>query len=66
MSTETTLKAISAGITIVNSLISISENSAKYRQMVTEAISEGRDLSEEDLAELREEAQSAINEARKD
>ncbi|MDX1496954.1 MAG: hypothetical protein R3352_05315 [Salinisphaeraceae bacterium] len=66
MSTANTLKIISGAITVINGLISLTENSAKYRQMVANAIAEGRDVSEAELDSLESSAREAIARAGED
>lgn len=66
MSTTNTLAIISSTISVLNGLISLSENSSKYREMVAKAIAGGENLSEEQLADLKQDALDAIAEARKD
>lgn len=66
MSTAATLKTISGAISVINGLISLTENSAKYRQMVANAIAEGRDISEAELNALENSAREAIARAGED
>lgn len=53
---------------LVNRLLSamdialrLSENSDKYRAVVANALAEGRDLTDAELAELRRDAQDAVD-----
>lgn len=66
MSSAAVLNTLVGAIGVINGLISLSENSARYRKMVADAVAEGRDLSIEDLDTLEKEAVEAIAEARKD
>jgi hypothetical protein len=66
MQSVVVLKTIAGAIGVLNGLISLSENSAKYRNIVANAVAEGRDLSIEELDTLETEAIQAIKEARLD
>ncbi len=59
---------MSDSLILVNRLISamdiairLSASSAKFRAMVAQAIAEGRDISDEEIAELRADAQAAVD-----
>lgn len=54
---------ISHYLTILNGLISASAHTEEYRQMVAKAIAEGRDISNEELAEVAKRVQDALDEA---
>lgn len=58
------LVAVQAAITIINSLIVLGNNSEKFRQLVANAIAEGRNISAKELDSLAESAYKAIDEAR--
>lgn len=66
MSGATTLKMISSGIAILNGLISMTAESEKYRALVSNAVSEGRDVSEDELDSIRDDALDAIEQAKQD
>ena len=48
-------------ISLVNSSMYLVENSQKYRELVAQAISEGRDLTSNELEMLRQDAQTAVD-----
>ena len=48
-------------ISLVNSSMYLVENSQKYRELVAQAISEGRDLTSDELEALRDDAQTAVD-----
>lgn len=66
MNSVAVLKTLTGAVSLINGLISLSENSAKYRQMVANAVADGRDITVEELDSLEAEARQAIEEARLD
>ena len=55
------LLIVSRLITVLDSAITLSGNSEKFRKLVADAVAEGRDLSYEELHELRKDAQNAVD-----
>lgn len=55
------LLLVSRLLSAMDIAIRLSENSAQFRAMVAQAIAEGRDLSDEELATLRNDARAAID-----
>lgn len=58
------LIVIQAAITIINGLIVIGNNSAKFRALVAKAVAEGRNISAEEIKELEQSAIDSIRNAR--
>ncbi|MGO1500828.1 MAG: hypothetical protein ACTHWH_06045 [Marinobacter sp.] len=52
---------LSQMVSILNASVALAHNSQKYRDLVANAVREGRDLSQDELASLREDAQEAVN-----
>jgi len=52
---------VSQMVSLLNAGLTLAANSQKYRDMVAKAVSEGRDLSPEELASLRIDAQTAVD-----
>ena len=48
-------------VSLMNVSLRMAENSQKYRELVAQAVSEDRDLSPEELASLRHDAQTAVD-----
>jgi hypothetical protein len=63
---STGLEIAATTVTGLNMLLTTMEASQRFRKIVATAIEENRDLSNSELAELRESAQNAIDEARND
>lgn len=55
------LLIVSRLITVLDSAITLSGNSEKFRKMVAKAVAEGRDLTYDELNELRSDAQEAVD-----
>lgn len=47
-------------VTLMDSFIKLTGNSQKYRDLVANAIAEGRDLTNDELEQLRRDAQEAL------
>jgi hypothetical protein len=58
------LTTVQAAIYVVNSLIVLSGNADRFRQLVAKAVSENRDISNDEIEELKVAALSSINRAR--
>ena len=52
---------LSQMVSLLNAGLPLAANSQKYRDMVAKAVSEGRDLSPEELESLRNDAQTAVD-----
>ena len=52
---------LSKMVSLLNAGLVLSANSQKYRDLVANAVSEGRDLSTEELESLRADAQTAVD-----
>ena len=52
---------LSQMVSLLNAGLTLAANSQKYREMIAKAISEGRDLSPEELDSLRNDAQAAVD-----
>ena len=61
-----TLSLVTGTIAVLNGLLLLSENGAKYRARVAAAIAENRDLTVEELDDLKQDAIDAIAKARED
>jgi hypothetical protein len=48
-------------VSLLNAGLTLAANSQKYRDMVANAVREGRDLSPEELESLRNDAQTAVD-----
>lgn len=55
--------AITNALALLNAAISATENYAQYRAIVSQAVAEGRDVSDTELASAATELDAAINEA---
>lgn len=58
---DNTLLLISRLITALDLAIQMSDQHARYRELVANAVAEGRDLTDAELAELRAEARESID-----
>jgi len=52
---------LSQMVSLLNAGLVLSANSQKYRDLVANAVSEGRDLSPDELESLRADAQKAVD-----
>ena len=52
---------LSQMVSLLNTGLTLAANSQKYRNMVADAVREGRDLSPEELESLRNDAQKAVD-----
>jgi len=52
---------LSQMVSLLNAGLVLSANSQKYRDLVANAVKEGRDLSPEELESLRNDAQTAVD-----
>ena len=52
---------LSQMVSLLNAGLVLSANSQKYRDLVANAVREGRDLSPEELESLRNDAQTAVD-----
>ena len=52
---------LSQMVSLLNTGLTLAANSQKYRDMVADAVREGRDLSPEQLESLRNDAQKAVD-----
>ena len=52
---------LSQMVSLLNPGLTLAANSQKYRDMVANAVREGRDLSPEELESLRNDAQTAVD-----
>ena len=52
---------LSQMVSLLNAGLTLAANSQKYRDMVANAVREGRDLSPEELESLRNDAQTAVD-----
>ena len=52
---------LSQMVSLLNAGLTLADNSQKYRDMVANAVREGRDLSPEELESLRNDAQIAVD-----
>lgn len=61
----TPVNAINAAIFLIDSLARLTEGSTKLRQIAAQAVAEGREtLTDEEIAQLKKDAQDAIDDAR--
>lgn len=61
MSSASTLLVVTRAVTLLNAALALVGNSEKYRSLIANAIEEGRDITDEELAGLEEDAQEAID-----
>lgn len=59
--TAQALLVVTRLISAVNAVITLAGNSQKYRDLIAKAIAENRDLSDDELLQLRKDAQGAID-----
>lgn len=52
---------VSRILTVLDAAIQMTGNAAKYRQIVGQAIAEGRDLNDAELDALRDDARAAVD-----
>lgn len=55
------LQVINGAISVIDAALMLAGNAQKYRAVVARAIAEGRDLTDAELAELRADAQAAVD-----
>lgn len=55
------LLVVSRLLTAMNAAVELAGNTEKYRALVATAVAEGRDLNDDDIAELRSDAYDATN-----
>jgi hypothetical protein len=60
-SAVTTLMVLSQAVTLLNAAVLLAGNSEKYRALVANAVAEGRDITNSELEQLSDGAQSAID-----
>jgi len=58
-----TADTIATAVTLLNALISAAQNAEKYRAAVAHAVAEGRDISNDELAQAAQDLDSAIESA---
>lgn len=61
MSTSSTLMAVAQALALLNTLVAASANNERLRAMVANAASQGRPLNQDELDELRADAQGKID-----
>lgn len=61
MSSASTLVVVTQAVSLLNAAITLAGNSEKYRNLIATAVAEGRDITDDELAELRNDAQEAID-----
>lgn len=60
-STASTLIVISRAVSLLNAALLLAGNSEKYRALIASAVSEGRDITDDELEQLGADAQDAID-----
>lgn len=61
MSSASTLLVITRAVALLNAAIILTGNSEKYRALIAKAVEENRDITDEELAGLGDDAQDAID-----
>lgn len=61
MSTSSAVLAVAQALAVVNTLIQLSGNEKRFRELVANAVASGRTLNAEELEMLADEARSAAD-----